>query len=962
MSKKLFLLDGHALIYRAHFAFITRPLINSKGWNVSAIQGFMRTLWDMMQSEKPTHVAVVFDPKGGTFRHEKYEPYKANREAQPEDITFGIPWVERIVRAMNLPVVSVPNYEADDVIGTLAKQAERDGYEVFMVTPDKDFGQLVDDKIFLYKPGKGGEAAEIWGKKEVCERWGIKRVEQVVDMLGLMGDPVDNIPGLPGIGEKTAAKLLEEFDSVENLLANADKLKGKQQEVVKTHGDKAILSKWLATINTNAPIQFDDKAFEIEPFNREELIEIFKELEFRTLADAILKSPWANPTNPTPDPSPKGEGSVAAKAAKKVSSDSGTQGSLFGDDPAAQPVATGGIFETGGTTHRVADKNIENVPHEYFLADTPSLRADLLKKLAAAPAICYDSETTAIEPMQADLVGFSFAVKAHEAWYVPIPAERKEAQKIVEEFRQIFENENIVKIGQNLKYDAIVLKNYDCELRGAFWDTMLAHYLLEPELRHNMNYMAETYLNYSPIKIEELIGKKTAGAQGNMRDVPLEKIKDYAAEDADVTLQLYEYLKPKLEAGGENLVKLFSEVETPLVKVLADLEFAGVRIDPDFLKKYSGELAVQIVDLEKKILAEAGFNFNIASPKQVGEALFDRLKLPYPGKKMKSGQYSTDEDVLTELAATYPICTDILAHRGLMKLKSTYVDALPALINPRTGRVHSSFNQALAATGRLSSQNPNLQNIPVKTAEGRKVREAFIPRDSDHILLSADYSQIELRLIAEISKDEAMLDAFQKGLDIHLATAAGVFNVPLDKVTPEQRRAAKTVNFSIIYGAGASNLSNQLGIKRAEAKELIENYFRQYKGLKNYMTDIVDFARKHGYVETLLGRRRYLRDINSGNGMMRSMSERIAINTPIQGTAADLIKVAMVNIWKAMREGNFKSHMILQVHDELVFDTRKDELERLKPIIKEKMQTAIPNLKVPILVEMGTGENWLEAH
>ncbi|MBX2893708.1 MAG: DNA polymerase I [Saprospiraceae bacterium] len=962
MTKKLFLLDGHALIYRAHFAFITRPLINSKGWNVSAIQGFMRTLWDMMQSEKPTHVAVVFDPKGGTFRHEKYEPYKANREAQPEDISFGIPWVERIVRAMNLPVVIVPNYEADDVIGTLAKQAEKDGYEVYMVTPDKDFGQLVDDKIFLYKPGKGGDAAEIWGRKEVCERWNIKRVDQVIDMLGLMGDSVDNIPGLPGIGEKTAAKLLEEFDTVENLLANADKLKGKQQEIVKTHGEKARLSKWLATIDTNAPIQFDDKAYEIEPFNREELIQIFKELEFRTLADAILRSPWASPPASETLAAEKGAKTAAKSAAKTANSDGSIQGSLFGDDPAAQPVATGGIVESGGSAHRVADKNINNVPHEYFLTDTPESRTKLVTLLEAFPAICYDSETTAIEPTQADLVGFSFAVKAHEAWYVPIPAERDEAQKIVEEFRQIFENENIVKIGQNLKYDAIVLKNYDCELRGPFWDTMLAHYLLEPELRHNMNYMAETYLNYAPVKIEELIGKKTSGAQGTMRDVPIERIKDYAAEDADITYQLYEYLKPKLEAGGESLSKLFREVETPLVKVLADLEFAGVRIAPDFLKEYSDELAVQIADLEKKILAEAGFNFNIASPKQVGEALFDRLKLPYPGKKMKSGQYSTDEDVLTELAATYPICTDILAHRGLMKLKSTYVDALPALINPRTGRVHSSFNQALAATGRLSSQNPNLQNIPIKTPEGRKVREAFIPRDKDHILLSADYSQIELRLIAEISKDEAMLDAFQKGLDIHLATAAGVFSVPLDKVTPEQRRAAKTVNFSIIYGAGASNLSNQLGIKRTEAKELIENYFRQYKGLKNYMTDIVDFARKHGYVETLLGRRRYLRDINSGNGMMRSMSERIAINTPIQGTAADLIKVAMVNIWKAMREGKFKSHMILQVHDELVFDVRRDELERLKPIIQHEMQTALPNLKVPILVEMGTGENWLEAH
>lgn len=962
MSKKLFLLDGHALIYRAHFAFITRPLINSKGWNVSAIQGFIRTLWDMMQSEKPTHVAVVFDPKGGTFRHEQYEPYKANREAQPEDITFGIPWVERIVRAMNLPVVIVPNYEADDVIGTLAKKAEKEGYEVFMVTPDKDFGQLVDDKIFLYKPGKGGDAPEIWGRKEVCERWGIKRVDQVIDMLGLMGDSVDNIPGLPGIGEKTAAKLLDEFDNVENLLANTDKLKGKQQEIVRTHGEKATLSKWLATIDIDAPIEFDEKAFEIEPFNREELIEIFKELEFRTLADAILRSPWAAP------PAPPGGGEQAplpgraGKGSKVAGNDAGLQGSLFGDDPAAQPVATGGIVESGGSTHRVADKNISNTEHTYLLADTPELRAELIALLSASPAIAYDSETTALEATQADLVGFSFSVKAHEAWYVPIPAERAAAQAIVEEFRSVFEDENILKIGQNLKYDAIVLKNYDCELRGPFWDTMLAHYLLEPELRHNMNYMAETYLNYSPVKIEELIGKKSGGAQGTMRDVPIEKIKDYAAEDADVTIQLHDYLKPKLEAGGETLVKLFHNVETPLVKVLTDLEFAGVRIDPDFLKEYSGELAVQIVDLEKKVLDEAGFNFNIASPKQVGEALFDRLKLPYPGKKMKSGQYSTDEEILSELAVTHPICADILAHRGLMKLKSTYVDALPALINPRTGRVHSSFNQALVASGRLSSQNPNLQNIPIRTAEGRRVREAFIPRDSEHLILSADYSQIELRLIAEISGDEAMLDAFQKNLDIHTATAARVYGVPLEQVTGDQRRAAKTVNFSIIYGAGASNLSQQLGIKRPEAKELIDNYFREYSGLRGYMTSIVEFARKHGYVETMLGRRRYLRDINSGNGMMRSMSERVAINTPIQGSAADLIKVAMINIREAMRAGGFRSQMILQVHDELVFDVRRDELEALKPIIKEKMQTALPNLKVPILVEMGTGENWLEAH
>jgi DNA polymerase I len=947
MSKKLYLLDGHALIYRAHFAFITRPLLNSKGWNVSAIQGFMRTMWDLMQTEKPTHIAVVFDPKGGTFRDEVYTEYKANRQAQPEDITFALPWVDKLLKAMNIPVVVIPNYEADDVIGTLAKQAEQVGYQVFMVTPDKDYGQLVSENIFVYKPSKGGEPAEKWGVQEVCEKWGIKRVDQVIDMLALMGDAVDNIPGLPGIGEKTAAKLLEQFDTVENLLANADQLKGKQQEIVKTHHEKATLSKWLATIDINSPVEFNEKAYEIEPFNVPELTELFRELEFKSLAEAILRSQAPASVQSAPKP--------ASKPAKvNTSTGAGTQGSLF-DTGSDDTVNESANFEAPPIVEREKGGGV------YHLADTPELRAELIQKLSAAKAFSYDSETTALEATQADLVGMSFSIEAREAWYVPVPADRKVAQAIVEEFRQLFENEVITKIGQNLKYDALVLRNYDCELRGPYWDTMLAHYLLEPELRHNMNYMAETLLNYSPIKIEELIGPKGA-KQGNMRDVPVEKIKDYAAEDADITLRLHDVLKPKLDEGGPSLVRLFEDVETPLVKVLTDIEYAGVRIDPDFLRAYSSELAVSIVALEDKILAQAGFQFNIGSPKQVGEALFDQLQIPYPGKKMKSGQYSTDEEILSELAPNHPICADILSHRGLMKLRSTYVDALPALINPRTGRVHSSFNQALAATGRLSSQNPNLQNIPIKTPEGRKVREAFVPRDADHILLSADYSQIELRLIAEISGDEAMLDAFQRNLDIHTATAARVYDVPLEEVTSDQRRAAKTVNFSIIYGAGASNLSQQLGIKRTEAKELIDNYFRTYSGLRQYMSSIVEKAREQGYVETLLGRRRYLRDINSGNGMMRSMSERIAINTPIQGTAADLIKVAMIQIREAMRAGGFRSHMILQVHDELVFDVRRDELERLKPIIFEKMTTAIPNLKVPLLVEMGTGENWLEAH
>ncbi len=965
MVKKLFLLDGHALIYRAHFAFITRPLINSKGWNVSAVQGFMRTMWDMMQSEKPTHIAVVFDPKGGTFRDKKFPEYKANREAQPEDITFALPWVNKIVRAMNIPVITIADYEADDVIGTLAKQAEKAGYQTFMVTPDKDYGQLVSDNIFVYKPSKGGDPAEKWGVKEVCEKWGIKRVDQVVDMLALMGDSVDNIPGLPGIGEKTAAKLLEEYDNVENLLANADKLKGKQQEIVKNHHEKATLSKWLATIDLNAPVEFHEKDFEIEPFDREALIEIFKELEFKSLAEAILKSS-SSPISQNDKQNSSGPQAVTSKKsqAKTASTGAGTQGSLFDQLP-DEAAATSNTVQDG-QEHPPSVRgahHIHNTEHVYHLVDSPEKRTALIGLLLQSKAISYDSETTHIEAPQADLVGFSFAIRPHEAWYVPIPADRNEAQQIVEAFRPIFENEQIEKIGQNLKYDAIVLKNYNCELRGPYWDTMLAHYLLEPELRHNMNYMAETLLNYSPVKIEELIGEKKAGKpQITMRDVPLEKIKEYAGEDADITLRLRDVLKPRLEDSGAHLLELFERVETPLVKVLTDIEHAGVRIDPVFLKEYSGELAEKIVALEDKILKEAGFNFNIASPKQVGEALFDQLRLPYPGKKMKSGQYSTDEEVLSELAINHPICADILEHRGLMKLKSTYVDALPALINPRTGRVHSSFNQALVASGRLSSQNPNLQNIPIKTAEGRKVREAFIPRDADHLILSADYSQIELRLIAEISGDEAMLEAFQKNLDIHTATAAKVYGVALDQVSSEQRRAAKTVNFSIIYGAGASNLSQQLGIKRTEAKELIDNYFREYSGLKTYMTKIVEFARAHGYVETKLGRRRYLRDINSGNGMMRSMSERIAINTPIQGSAADLIKVAMINIREAMREKGFRSQMILQVHDELVFDVRKNELEDMKVLVFDKMTTALPNLKVPILVEIGVGENWLEAH
>jgi DNA polymerase I len=958
MQKKLFLLDGHALVYRAHFAFITRPLLNSKGWNVSAIQGFIRTMWDMMNTEKPTHIAVMFDPRGGTFRHEEYKEYKANREAQPEDISFAIPWIIKILEGMNIPIVIVDNYEADDVIGTIAKQAEKEDFITYMVTPDKDYGQLVTDNIILYKPARMGNEVEKMGVKEICEKWGIRRVEQVIDMLGLMGDAVDNIPGMKGIGEKTACKLLDEFDTIENLIANADKLKGKQQEIVKTYSEMGILSKWLATIDINVPIQFDASAYELTAFNREALLDIFKELEFRSLGDAVLRSPLAGHIEP---PKEAKNANIPAQKGKKAppppSTGAGIQGSLFDNDPAAQPI--GGIVESGGMAHRMADKSIQNVEHTYHLVDTAEARMSLIEFLGKQTAFCYDTETTGLDATQAELVGISFALKPLEAWYVPMPINQTEAQAIIEEFRGLFENEKIEKIGQNLKYDSIILKNYGIEVAGPYFDTMLAHYLWEPELRHNMNFLAETYLNYAPVKIESLIGAKGA-KQGSMRDVPLELIKEYAAEDADITIQLRDFLAPKLTEN--NLLKLFNEVENPLVKVLADIEHEGIRINPDFLAAYSLEIGGKIDVLEKKILAQTDYTFNVASPKQVGDVLFDRMKIPYPGKNTKSGNYSTDEEILSELSAEYPICADILEHRGLMKLKNTYVDALPLMINPKTGRVHSQFNQTIAATGRLSSQNPNLQNIPIRTKEGREVRKAFIPRDENHVLVSADYSQVELRLIAEISKDEAMLDAFQKNLDIHTATAAGVYGVPLEEVTSDQRRAAKTVNFSIIYGAGASNLSNQLGIKRTEAKVLIENYFKQYAGLKTYMDEIVEFARKNGYVETLLGRRRKLRDIDSRNGMMRAMSERIAVNTPIQGTAADLIKVAMINIRQALKEGGFKAKLILQVHDELVFDVPKDELERLKPIILDKMSNAIPNLKVPILVELGVGNDWLEAH
>ncbi len=933
-DKRLFLLDGHALVYRAHFAFIARPLINSKGLNTSAITGFVRTLWDLMINQKPTHIAVAFDPKGNTFRHEVYPAYKANRDAQPEDVTLAMKYIPDIVEAFNIPAVMVPNYEADDVIGTLAKQAEREGYTVYMVTPDKDYAQLVSPNIYIYKPGRQGNDAEILGEKEILENWNIERVEQVIDVLGLQGDSVDNIPGIPGIGPKTAVLLLKEYGSVENILANAEKLKGKQKENVVQYADQALLSKQLATINIESPIQFDAERFNLDPMNKEKLKEIFLELEFRTLAQQIL---GYNP---------------AQAAAQKV-----YQPSLFPDEVMQVPAPKEEAPEK--EDYHIAKRNIENTPHHYVLVNTEEEIRSLADKLRKARVFSFDTETTGIDAHQAELVGLSFAIHPGEAFYVPIPADRKEAEKVLSMFRDTLEHPDNMLIGQNIKYDMTMMKWCGIKLGGRLFDTMITHYLCEPDLRHKLDYLTESYLDYKMIPIEQLIGKSGKN-QLSMRDVSLEKVVEYAAEDADLTLQMKSVLE-KMLAENE-LTALYEDIEEPLIRVLCDLEYEGIRIDASFLREYSKELEKMIQEKEQEIYKNAGVHFNISSPKQVGEVLFDRLKIPYKWRKTASGQYSTDVEKLNELAGEHIVIDTILEYRKYTKLKSTYVDALPEMINTRTGRVHSNFNQARAATGRLSSENPNLQNIPIKDEAGREIRKAFIPRDENHVILSADYSQIELRIIAEISNDVSMMEAFIAGKDFHRATAAKVYSVPYEEVTDTQRRNAKTVNFSITYGAGATNLMRQLGISRKEAQELIQNYFREFSGLKTYMENIVKSAREHGYVKTLLGRRRNLRDINSRNALTASNAERMAINTPIQGTAADMIKLAMIEIHRTFNERNLVSKMVLQVHDELVFDVYKPELEEVRSIIEDKMKNAIPGFKVPMQVETGVGNNWLEAH
>ncbi|MBE7176685.1 MAG: DNA polymerase I [Mucilaginibacter polytrichastri] len=934
MEKKLFLLDGMALVYRAHFALSKNPRFTSGGLNTSAVMGFTNTLLDVLRKEQPTHMAVVFDTDAPTERHTSFEAYKAHREAMPEDLSKAMPYVFKLIEGFCIPLITSDGFEADDIIGTLAKKAEQKGYTVFCMTPDKDFAQLVSDNIFIYKPARMGNDMEILGVKEVLAKWEIERVEQVIDILGLWGDAVDNIPGIPGIGEKTAKALIKQYGSMENIIANSHELKGKQRENVETYAEQGIISKKLATILLNVPVELDEEALEICKPNREALEPLFAELEFRTLGRRVFGDDF----------------SVSeVKGAMAANNPNGQMDLFGGGAPADFPEVPEPVQ---------AGKNITNTEHHYQLVSTPEQRSELISLLKIQHEICFDTETTGTDANQTELVGFSFSIKAGEGWYVPVPADQDEAQKIVEEFRPLLEDPAIRKIGQNLKYDILVLKWYGVQVRGELFDTMLAHYIIDPDTRHNMDVLAENYLGYSPVSITELIGKKGKN-QGSMRDVEPEAIKEYAAEDADITLQLERVLRPVLKkAEGEELA---ARIENPLVYVLADMEFEGVRIDRETLSVFSQELSTDIAKLEECIYGKCGGTFNISSPKQLGDMLFLKLKLDDKAKKTKTGQYQTGEDVLMALAHKHDVVQDIVDYRQLLKLKSTYVDALPLLINPKTGRVHTSYNQAVAATGRLSSNNPNLQNIPIRTERGREVRKAFIPRDEHHTLLSADYSQIELRIIAEISQDENMLDAFAKGLDIHTATAAKVYNLALDEVQSSHRRNAKAVNFGIIYGQSAFGLSQSLGIPRSEAGEIINEYFNQYAGIKKYMSDTMNFARENGFVKTLMGRRRYLRDINSANATVRGFAERNAINAPIQGSAADMIKIAMLNIHRELNAQKLDARMTMQVHDELVFDVPRTEVEKVKPIIEEHMKNAIKT-QVPILVEIGQGDNWLAAH
>jgi DNA polymerase-1 len=930
-EKKLFLLDAFALIYRAYYSFISNPRISSKGFNTSAMFGFTNTLFDLINKENPTHIAVVFDPPSGdqkNFRVEQYAEYKANREAMPEDIARSIPYIKAIVEGFNIPALEVEGFEADDVIGTLAKKAAKKGYTVYMMTPDKDYGQLVEENIFMYKPARGGGDVEIMGVKEICEKYGIERPDQVIDILGMMGDAVDNIPGIPGVGEKTAIKFVQQFDSVEGLYENLDQLKGKMKEKVEANKELAFMSKELATIILDVPIELNEKNLIREEPNQEKLIEIFTELEFKTMAKRML-----------------GEEITIVQSASASS-----QLDLFSTPETNVQEAEENI--------KVDDlKSIENIKHNYQAIEDKEARQALISNLKNQKSFCFDTETTGIDALTAELVGMSFCWEKGTAFYVPIPENQDEAKSIVAEFKSVFENE-AEKVGQNLKYDNEVLHRYGIHVQGFLYDTMIAHYLLHPDMRHNMDEMSEYYLQYKPVSIESLIGKKGKG-QGSMRDVPLTEITEYAAEDADITWQLKQALD--IELDKDHLFKLFKEIESPLIPVLTQMEIEGINLDVDALKTFSKELGKDIEQLEKKILELAGINFNIDSPKQLGEMLFDHLKIDEKAKKTKSGQYVTREDTLQKLANRHEIIPLILDYRSVKKLKSTYVDSLPELVNPSSSRIHTNYMQTVAATGRLSSNNPNLQNIPIRTERGRLIRKAFIPRDKNHVILAADYSQVELRIIAALSKDEGMIEAFKNGLDIHAATASKVFNVALEDVTRDQRSKAKAVNFGIAYGQGAFGLAENLNISRTEAKEIIDNYFKEFPGIQEYKQMAIESAREKGYAETLLNRRRYLPDINSRNATVKAAAERNAINAPIQGSAADIIKLAMINIHRLFTQRGFKSKMLLQVHDELVFDAEKTELETIIPLIKQEMESAYI-IDVPLVVDINHGNNWLEAH
>ncbi|WP_179349131.1 DNA polymerase I [Winogradskyella pacifica] len=940
-QKRLFLVDAYALIFRGYYAFIKNPRINSKGEDTSAIMGFMNSLLDVIKRERPDHLAVCFDKGGSVDRVEMFEAYKANRDATPEGIKTAIPHICNILEAMHIPIMVKEGYEADDVIGTLAKKAEKEGYKTFMVTPDKDFAQLVSENIFMYRPVFGG-GYETWGIPEVQKKFEVTDPLQVIDFLGMMGDASDNIPGLPGVGEKTAKKFLAAYGSMENLFANSHELKGKMKEKIEANQELGLLSKQLATIMLDVPVEFNAEDFEMSEPDIPKVTEIFQELEFRRLIDNFNKTFAPKTENTTNSSSSSTSSSTSTSGAGEG------QFSLFGG---GEPSATETISENTRKTSATYS--------HFYQSVAPGMATKLfVKNLMNQTSVCFDTETTGLNALTAELVGIAFSWEVGKGFYVPFPEDRNEAQELIETFRPFFENETIEKIGQNLKYDIKVLAKYNIEVKGKLFDTMLAHYLINADMRHNMDILAETYLNYTPISITDLIGKKGKN-QLSMRDVPLEKLTEYAVEDADITLQLKEHFTTEL--GEANTQKLFDEIEIPLLRVLAAMELEGINLDKEFLDSLSEDLNNDIATLEQEIYATAGEEFNIASPKQLGIVLFENMKLVDKPKKTKTGQYATGEDILSYLAKDHDIIQKILDFRGLSKLKSTYVDALPLQVESSTGRVHTDYMQTVAATGRLSSNNPNLQNIPIRTERGRQVRKAFVPRNEEYILLAADYSQIELRIIAALSEEETMIEAFKNGEDIHASTASKVFNVPLAKVTREQRSNAKTVNFGIIYGVSAFGLSNQTDLSRGEAKELIDTYYETYPKLKAYMSKQVDFARDHGYVSTVLGRRRYLKDINSRNAVVRGAAERNAVNAPIQGSAADIIKIAMINIFNKLEAGHYKSKMLLQVHDELVFDIYKPELKELTTLIKTEMESAFI-MDVPLDVEVDTGLNWLEAH